>query len=281
MKKDFDDDLPLSFDPEEQLRMENQLLDLKLKAEFGAQTFSGGEVPAEVQNAFLKNVLEFENSYLQSGEIKICDILGNPVLKSEPELEDRELEISLEEVNKLLLAHNITVDFGSSYNNRTKYKFITEELFAESIVHTGVAGMMMHFIYEEFHPDHKTDLFNKAKNFITAWFEKEPDKILWEMGDRIMFPGGTALTKEQIMQKLLITFSSFTGFSECKYVISEINFEISGDAGIACIEGAVSYGASINDQEAIAIQGNFKLYFFLEYGWWDIFYFIFPGFDYP
>lgn len=281
MKKNFDNDLHLTFDPEEKLRMENQLLELKLKAEFGAKTFSGGDIPAEVENSFLKNVLKFESSYLQSGETKICDILGNPKVKPEAELNDRDIKVCLSEVNSMLHEHNIAIDFGRSYDARTKYKFITEELFEECILQAGIPGMMMHFVYEEFHPDHKTDLYNKAKNFIMAWFEKEPDKILWELGDRIILPEGPALSKEKIMQKLYTTFSFYSGFSECKYVISEINFEISDDAGISCIEGAVSYNATINHQETIAIQGNFKLYFSFEYGWWDMFYFIFPGFNYP
>ena len=279
MKTNFDDDLPFSFNLEEKLRMENQLLELKLKAEFGAETFSGGDLPAEVENAFLKNVLEFENSYLQSGETKISDILGNPILKLEPELDDCDLEAGLAEVNSMLLRHSIAVDFGGSYDTRTKYKFITEELFEETIFPTGIPGMMMHFIYEEFHPDHKTDLGNKAKNFINAWFEKEPDKIMWELADRIILPEGSGFSKEKIMQKLRMTFSCYSDFSECKYVISDISFEINDDTGIALVEGAVSYNASINNQETIAIQGNFKLYFSLEYGWWDIFYFSFPGFN--
>ena len=279
MKKNFDDDLHLSFDPEEKLRIENQLLEFKLMAEFGAKTFSGGDIPAEVENAFLKNVLEFENNFMQSGETRIYDILGNPTFKPESGVDDCDLDASLEEVNEMLLQHNIAVDFGGSYDARTQYKFITEELFEECIIQTGIPGMMMHFVYEEFHPDHKIDLGNKAKNFIMAWFKKEPDKILWELADRIILPNGSALSKEQIMQKLQTTFSCYSSFSECKYVISDISFEINDDTGIALVEGAVCYNASINDQETIAIRGNCKLYFSLEYGWWDIFYFHIPGFN--
>ena len=281
MKKNFDNDLHLSFDPEENLRIENQLLEFKLKAEFGAETFSSADIPAGVENAFLKNVLEFENSYVQSGETKIYDILGNPILKPEPEVDDCDLEACLQEVNNMLLRHNIAVDFGGSYHARTKYKFITEELFEEYIFQAGIPGMTMHFIYEEFHPDHTIDLGNKAKNFIMAWFKKEPDKILWELADRIILPDGSALSKEQIMEKLLMTFDCYSGFTECKYVISDINFEINDDTGTASVEGAVSYNATINGQETIAIRGNCKLYFSLEYGWWDIFYFHIPGFNSP
>lgn len=278
MKKNFDDDLHLSSDPEETLRMENQLLELKLKAEFGANTYLGGDIPVEVENAFLKNVLEFENSYAQSRESKIHDILGNPVFRPESELDDMDVESHLKELNNSLLAHNIAVDFGGSYDNRTKYKFITEELFEESIFHTGITGMMMHFIYEEFHPDHRIDLEMKAEKFITAWFERDTDKLLWELADTIILPEGGTLTKTKVQEKLQATFNRFILFSDCNYVIANINFEVNDDAGMACAEGVVNYNALTANQEAIAIQGSFKLYYCLEYGWWDICYFIFPGF---
>lgn len=277
MKKNFDDELNLN--TEGNLKMENQLLELKLKAEFGAETFSGGDIPPYVENRFLKNVLEFENSYLKSEEAKICDILGNPRFKPEPELDDREVELYLEQVNDKLQKHNITVDFGGSYDNRTKFKFITEELFEECIFQTGIPGMMMHFIYEEFHPDHKIDLESKAQKFISAWFEQDTDKLLWELADKVVLPEGSCLIKEKVKEKLNSAFSLYALFFDCKHVIAEINFEVNDDAGRAFAEGVVSYNALMVNQEAIAVQGPFKLFFCLEYGWWDICYFVFPGFE--
>jgi hypothetical protein len=274
------DDLPLSFDPEENLRMENQLLELKLQAEFGARTFLGDNLPAEVENEFLKNVLEFETSFSQSEEARIRDILGNPCMKPETELDDMQVEFFLNEVTEMMLTKNIAVDFGGEYDNRTKYKFITEELFEESIFQSGIPGMIMHFIYEEFHPDHKIDLENKTKKFIKAWLEKDADKLLWELNEQIILPEGSTLSKEVIKEKLQSTFNRYAFFSDCKSVIADINFEVIDDAGMAYAEGVVSYNALMTTQEAIAIQGPFKLYFCLEYGWWDICYFVFPGFEF-
>ena len=56
------DDLPLSIDPEENLRMENEILKLKLKAELGTEPHFMNNVPSEIENEFLKNVLAFEHS---------------------------------------------------------------------------------------------------------------------------------------------------------------------------------------------------------------------------
>lgn len=280
MKKMHDDDLPLSLDPEESLRFENQLLELKLKAEFGAHTVLDGDIPAEIENEFLRNVIDFETNYSKSEDVKIREILEYPFMKPEPQLYDWEVERYLDDVNQMLLAKNITVDFGSSYDSRTKYKFITEELFEESVFQAGIPGMMMHFIYEEFHPDHKVDLEIKAKKFISAWFDQDVEKIVWELGDMVILPRGSSIKKEKMQQKLQNVFNRYYNFSENTYAISDINFEVNDDVGMGYAEGVVSYTGIMTQQEAIAIQGRFKLYFCLEYGWWDIFYFDFPGFDF-
>ena len=251
MKNLHDDDLHISLDPEENLGMKNQLL-----------------------------VLEFENNYSQLEQTKICDILGNPSVKAEEELDELEVELYLNKVNEMLLAENIAVEFGGAYDSRTKYKFITEELFEECIFQAGIPGMIMHFIYEEFHPDHKIDLEIKAQKFITGWFEKDADKLLWELADHIILPKGSTLSKEQVNKKLQHVFNRYSHFADYVYVIANINYEVTNDAGMACVDGTVSYNALVGNEEAIAIQGSFKLYFCLEYGWWDVCYFVFPGFEF-
>ncbi len=62
MNNPGNDNLHLSDDPEENMRIENQLLQLKLKAELGADTFISGNFSPNFENEFLKNVLAFENS---------------------------------------------------------------------------------------------------------------------------------------------------------------------------------------------------------------------------
>ena len=53
-------DKPLSDDPEENLRMENELLRLKLQAELGADPHMINPVDPEIENIFLKNIFNFE-----------------------------------------------------------------------------------------------------------------------------------------------------------------------------------------------------------------------------
>ncbi|HEY5368676.1 MAG TPA: hypothetical protein VIJ75_06765 [Hanamia sp.] len=51
-----------SDDPEENLRLQNDFLEMKMMAESGAWFGGEGGLPPEIENQFLKNVMEFEKS---------------------------------------------------------------------------------------------------------------------------------------------------------------------------------------------------------------------------
>ena len=54
------EDEKFSDDPEENLRMQNDYLKMKMMAESGAIIGGRGDLPADIENEFLKNILEFE-----------------------------------------------------------------------------------------------------------------------------------------------------------------------------------------------------------------------------
>ena len=61
-KNELPEEEKFSDDPEENLRMQNDFLKMKMMAESGA--FFGGEggLPADIENQFLKNIMEFEKN---------------------------------------------------------------------------------------------------------------------------------------------------------------------------------------------------------------------------
>ncbi|MDP9081252.1 MAG: hypothetical protein M3O71_27885 [Bacteroidota bacterium] len=65
MKNENDDltDRLLSDDTEENLRMENELLRLKLRAEFGSELHDTGNLPPDIENEFLKYVFAAEQNH--------------------------------------------------------------------------------------------------------------------------------------------------------------------------------------------------------------------------
>src|ERR1017187_4045975 len=95
-------DLPLSDDPEENLRMENELLRLKLKAELGAESHSAEDLDPGIENEFLKNVMAFEQNWANAKPAKVYDLLGKPDFKKVGDLNDEKIEEELEKITDLL-----------------------------------------------------------------------------------------------------------------------------------------------------------------------------------
>ena len=154
------DEEKFSDDPEENLRLENEFLKMKMMAESGG-IFGGnsdGGISPEIENQWLKNVMEFEKAYASAKPQKMFDLLGKPFFEDEKNLDDKRLNDEFIRLNKLLDDHNINVDFLAPQPERVKYHFITLELFEHETDFIPLKGMTTNFIYEEFHPDHKSDI---------------------------------------------------------------------------------------------------------------------------
>lgn len=273
-------DGPLSDNEDENLRMENELMRLKMQAELGAQSYSSGDLDPALENEFLKHVMAFEQNYADAKRVKIFDLLGKPEFKKADELNDAELRIELEKVTGLLNDKNIDVYFGDGYDNRVKYAFITDELFEHETDDLMMPGMMMNFDYEEFHPDHQKDIANRAEEFITGWFEQGLDERAWCFADEFVVSGGRTITKKQLAEKLKQIFDSYQAFTDAEYKIFDIRFEFKTETGMGHAEGQVKYKAILESGEEVLFKGPFKLYLSCEQGWWDIFHIVFPGFEY-
>jgi hypothetical protein len=275
------DNLHLSDDPEENMRMENQLLQLKLKAELGADTFISGNFPPDIENEFLKNVLAFENSFSNSDLKNMYELLGKPKYKPDTELDDHAIELALGALFALMKKKQITLEFSGAYDDRTKYKFITKEFFKEEILDNMIPGMIWHFNYEEYHPNHKMDIENKTIFFISAWINQKIADDYLDLAETFIMPSGQIFRKDEITNKIKNMCKSFPEFKDCLYTIEKVDYELQNDIGMGFAEGIVKYNALSRSREKIAIEGQFKLYFTLEFNYWSIFYFIFPGFEFP
>jgi hypothetical protein len=94
-------------------------------------------------------------------------------------------------------------------------------------------------------------------------------------------PNGQLFDKDEIVNKIKNICKSFPEFKDCSYTIEKIDYELQNHIGMGFSEGIVKYSAMSRSQEKITIEGQFKLYFTLEFNSWSIFYFIFPGFEFP
>lgn len=262
------------------IQMENELLELKLRAEKGAQTHFMGNISPELQNTFLKNIIAFEESFSKTTFKSLFEILNKPVYPAESELNDHALEIAYKSLIKLLDSRNIDVFYQDDYSLRTKYKFITKELFDQEIPCDDLLNVMRYcFNYEEFHPNHALDIKDKTISFIDDWMEHKLDYKHPNLAESFIYPNGKILHKDDITIKIINFFKCFKEFKNCKYSIEEINFDLSLDTRMGFAEGYIKYTAVLYDNEEVQIEGHYKIYYSLDYGCWSIVYFVFPGFN--
>ncbi len=281
MSEEYKNEENFSDNPEENLRIENEILKLKMQAERGAQ-FGGNmeDLPPELEASFLKNVQDFENSFDKAKEITIYESIGKPNYIKADDLKPNEVEKEITRLIELLHNKNIILEVLGKYDLAVIYKFITEELFIEKIKDVDLPGYIHNYVYEEFHPNHNVSIGAAAQEFLKHWFEKSFDAHSFELSTELITADGKRFYREQVIEKLWNCLNSYKNFSNIKFSGSDTSFEWDDkeQKGMGHAEGMFKYDTEIESGEILHIEGPFKLYMINENGYWQIFYFVFPGF---
>ncbi|MEO6818533.1 MAG: hypothetical protein ABI204_02310 [Ginsengibacter sp.] len=286
-QNELPDEEKFSDDPEENLRMQNDFLKMKMMIESGAN-FGGsgeGELPPEIENEWLKNIMEFEKANQDAKPLKINDLLGMPVFEDDEKLTGEDFENEFSRLEKLLGEHGIIVEFSKERSDRFKYQFITRELFDHETTFIPVKGMTTYFHYEEFHPDHELDIRNCTERFFQDYFDKKLDEDTFYISDHFIEPDGNMLSKEELMKRFHAAFDVFISMENTSFTIDNINFELNeatedGQQGMGFSEGVIKYEIIFPKGEKKKIDGPFKIYFSLQWDCWTICFFYLPGFNY-
>lgn len=272
-----------SDDPQENLRIENDFLKLKLKAQYGDAFFmdSNADLPPEIENQFLKNMIAFEDAHANAVYTTVYESIGKPDYKSAGDLNAAEVAVELKRITAIMEEHHIGLDIcDGPYADEVIYKFITEELFAHEIEKTPVFGMGWNFIYEEFHPNDNADIEKNTHEFLRHWFTRDFNEFCSELGYHFITADGRQLDREAFMKKIKPFFDAFTEFKDDGYNIDGIKFELHDEGrGMGHSEGMLKYDAVMESGEIIHYAGPYKLYMSREDKWWTIFYFVMPGFE--
>lgn len=278
MHEEFEDE-KFSDDPEEQLRIENDILKLKIQAELGGDFEGEANLPPDVENTFLKNVLEFEHKQANAPLKTLFEILDRPFYIPQNELNDEEITSSLEDIESLMVKKGIVVDYATEYPARIKYQFITEELFSKEAADIDIPGMTMHYIYEEFHPNHTLDIESLTESFFNKWINKSFDEQSVELAHDMILEDGSLLPSNDLIANMRLIFDSYDQFKNASYSVDTISYEMhEGGTGLGFSEGVVEYIAVLESGEEQLYKGDFKL--LMQYdGVWSIFFFHWPGFN--
>jgi len=273
-----------SNDPKENLRIENEILRIKIKTELGGDYESDENLPPELENEFLKNILAFEHRYAKIKMVKIADLLGNPVVVKAAKLDDAAMMEAYKALEALLARKNIVVEFTRPRDERFKYRFITEELFEHETDDMEVEGVTKYFNYEEFHPDHEAEIKEYAIKFLADWFVRKTDAAKWYLDDQFVQPDGKIFTKDEMIASFKKVFAAYVAFEDCGYAMDDVHFDLHTNAGetnegMGFAEGMVKYTAVLESGEKKPVEGPFKFYFSRNYGRWRIFFFYLTGFN--
>ncbi|MFI5132477.1 MAG: hypothetical protein ACHQFX_20910 [Chitinophagales bacterium] len=267
--------------PEQDIRIGNEILKLKLMAERGARFGDNDkEIPAEIEEEFLKNVEAFEAAFDKAMPVTIYECIGQPTYKKVDELKEEEVQPETERLMTLLHAKNILLYVMGEYDLSIIYKFITEELFQEEIRPVDHPGYLHNYVYEEFHPNHHVSIGLTAQQFLSHWFEKGFDEKASEFATQIITANARTFSRSEMVDKLRKCLDSYQSFLNIRFKGPETSFEWNDEEsrGLGHAEGIFSYDAVLENGEVIHIEDPFKLYMSNEDGCWRIFYFVFPGF---
>lgn len=173
--------------PELSIEDENKFKRMKLELEHDANFSTiNPDIPPEIESMFLDNVMQFENQFKNAKQITILEKIGNPKFAKSEHLTSEQLERELEQVFNLLAQHNIILDVLYDYENESKllYDFITLEFLNHETDDISILGLMSHFIYEEFYPNHYEDLKKDCIEFWTRFLgEKNEHFDEFTLGD--------------------------------------------------------------------------------------------------
>ena len=228
--------------PEENLNAENELLKMKLTAEFGMESggVTGDELPADVENQWLNQIYDFETMYKDAKKIKIYDFIGKPEYKKFEELNPEEIESELDRLLEIIEKESVKISFCCDYEDEIIYRFITEEFFEEEIDDIRIPGMRACFCYEEFHPNHDYDIRSLAELFLKSilkpeWYEKSVDFELFEYIQH----RNNKMERNDFAGLLLAFRDSVKPVSVSNFQIDSVKFNLDDNSGDVC--GKLSY----------------------------------------
>jgi hypothetical protein len=266
--------------PEEKLQAENELLKLKMMAEFGAnfneETTSEKLSPA-IENEWLNHIYNFEKLHSNAERIKLYDFIGKPEYKPENVLFEQEISVELERITGILHKNNIVLDCICEYDDRTIYKFITEELFEHEMDNVRIEGMFSNFIYEEFHPNHEYDLKKDTDEFIHQLLETEWNEYSTYTLPNKMIDNGIEISIEEFSKKVVLFQKAWKSFEITNKEINHVAYEL--EKGVATVIMQLQYSAYPEKGNFEIFSGKASFGFKYEFGYWYLNEVSVPGFN--
>jgi hypothetical protein len=191
------------------LREENELLKLKLMAEFGGEFYSETSIPPDIENIFLKKIQKIQRAHAFAEVVTIHTILGEPYFPPIQSLENKELKIHLNQLKKLLKKHKIILHHYPTVPPEELYRFVTEELFFKKVENLKIRGLKMIFYYEDFYPNYEMDVTSVQHQALMLLFKIEPVPHEMLFDDDMQDENGLQCDMSDLLSRIAQFHSSF------------------------------------------------------------------------
>lgn len=261
---------------QDDLHAENNVLKVKLALEHGMQMENTSTLSPGVENQFLKSVYAFEQQYKDAKRVSVYDYLGSPAFSKADTLTPEQTSEELSRLRSIMADRNIELDCICEYDDAIVYRFLTEELFAHEMDDMCIPGMITHFIYEEFHPNHDYDLRRQTGEFMDLVFSRPWNADFHEiiLSRQVTFCANVydCMSISSIIQ----TFQeAHTSLNIDRMDIAEVVI----DPGLtqAHVSGTLSVSGNMKQGEKIRYEGIFSFHFIREDEYWNIDAFNLPG----
>ena len=255
-----------------ELGTENELMKLKMMAEFGGNFIGSEDIPPEVENQFLKQIINFHKQHESSHLITVHKFIGEPGYNHVNDMSDKQVEKELKRLLKIMEKSGVSLSVLAETPKREVYRFVTEELFKHEIEDVKVKGWINQFIYEEFHPNPDYDVKNAVYYCLQSIFNKSnaifEDHLSEEMKDSI----GLSMEVEDFRERIENFWSQFFSVKLEQYDFVKV--ELDKTAGVAHIVCNISYKTQSEKgkrykPETTTVEINLEKSKFMD-SWWEV-----------
>lgn len=242
-------------DPLFDYELENDLLLMKLRAEFGGNPeFVGddeeSELDAPLKYELLKSIYSFEqNLHAPHVSISLFEHLGEPYLVDEKYLTDEGISSQLQRIRRIMKEKQLVLDTVYATDDRTLYRFIVEELLQERTEQNLLPGFYRHFIYEEFHPNHKRDIEEQTLQFFQQLADQTLSGSVFYLSEEIVV-GDILLTREEAVNRLMLFAGLFASLEIKNLEISSI--EIKPEHAV--VDYRICYNGVVSSDEVVEVD---------------------------
>jgi hypothetical protein len=223
----------------EDLGTENELMKLKMMAEFGGDFVGNEGIPPDVENQFLKQIISFHKKHDNAPLTNVYKYVGEPEYNHVNDMGDAEVSKELKQLIKLMDKKGVTLTVLAPTPDREIYRFITEELFKHEIEDVKMKGWVNQFIYEEFHPNPEYDINNTLFYVLQAIFNKNKPFFEEYFSEEMIDHLGLSTDTDDLRERIEYFWSQFNNVKLEQYDLTKL--DVNKETGIAHAVCQVAY----------------------------------------